>query len=66
MLFKHIDRFMRSLAYRQFIHLVYDRVGKHRIPLPACAYHAIRSRFQLEGNSEHFVGFQDDESDMDD
>ena len=54
-------RFMRSVAYRKFIHLVYDQVGKNRIPLPACAYHAIRSKFQPKDSNEHFVGFQEEE-----
>jgi hypothetical protein len=52
---------MRSVAYREFIHLLYDRVGKNRIPLPTCAYHAIRSKFQPTEKGEHFVGFQDEE-----
>ena len=56
-------RFMRSVAYRQFIHLVYEHVGKHRIPLPACAYHAIRSNFQPKDSNEYFVGFQDEDMD---
>ena len=34
---------MRSGAYREFLHQVCGRVGENRIPLPACAYHAIRS-----------------------
>ena len=59
----YICRFLRSVAYREFIHLVYDRVGKMRIPLPACAYHAIRTKFQPKDNKEHFVGFQDDDID---
>jgi hypothetical protein len=51
-------RFMRSVAYRQFIHLVYEHVGKHRIPLPA-----IRSNFQPKDSNEYFVGFQDEDMD---
>jgi hypothetical protein len=54
---------MRSGQYREFIHLVYDCVGKNRIPLPACAYHAIRSKFQPKEKGEHFIGFQDEEMD---
>ena len=50
-------RFMRSVAYREFIHLVYGRVGKNRIPLPACAYHAIRSKFLSKEKGDDFVGF---------
>lgn len=55
-------RFMRSVAYREFIHLVYDRVGKNRIPLPVCAYHSIRKKFQAK-DGEKFTGFQEDEND---
>ena len=52
---------MRSVAYREFIHLVYDHVGKNnRIPLSACAYHAIRSKFQPKDNGDSFAGFQED------
>ncbi|KXJ19561.1 uncharacterized protein LOC110254532 [Exaiptasia diaphana] len=56
------EAFMRSVAYREFIHLVYDRVGKNRIPLPACAYHSIRKKFQAK-DGENFTGFQEDEND---
>lgn len=52
---------MRSVAYREFSHLVHGRIGKNRVPLPACAYHAIRSTFKPNDNDECFVGFQDDE-----
>ena len=43
---------MRSGAYREFIHLVYGRVGKNRIPLSACAYHAIRTKFQTKEKND--------------
>ena len=51
---------MRSLAYREFIYMVYGCVGKTRIPLPACAYDAIRSKFQTKEKSDDFVGFVDE------
>ena len=54
---------MRSVAYREFIHLVYDHLGGMRIPLPACAYHAIRTKYPAKEKNESFVGFQDDEVD---
>ena len=53
---------MRSVAYREFSHLVHGKIGKNRIPLPACAYHKIRSTFQPKDN-QSFVGFQEDEID---
>lgn len=49
------------MAYREFIHLVYDHAGKNRIPLPACAYHAIRARFEPKDEEEPLTGFQKDE-----
>ena len=58
-LFKNLNvlfKFFRSLAYRQFIHLVYGKLGKLRIPLPACAYQAIREQF---GSKKDFTGFED-------
>ncbi|XP_031552087.1 uncharacterized protein LOC116289336 isoform X2 [Actinia tenebrosa] len=60
------EKFMRSVAYREFIHLVYDRVGKNKIPLPTCAYHAIRSKFQPKDSDECFVEFEDEVEEMDD
>ncbi|CAB3991466.1 Hypothetical predicted protein [Paramuricea clavata] len=40
-----------------YILLVYGYLGKRRIPLPACAYHAIRQAF----GGKDFKGFEDDE-----
>lgn len=57
-------RFMRRVAYREFSHLVHGCIGKNRVPLPACAYHAIRSTFKPNDNDECFVGFQDDEMEI--
>ncbi|KXJ09646.1 uncharacterized protein LOC110246688 [Exaiptasia diaphana] len=56
------EAFMRSVAYREFTHLVYGVLGKNRIPLPACSYHAIREKFQAKDSVERFRGFQEDES----
>ena len=51
--FQNFYRFMKSVAYHEFIQLVYGRrVGKNRITLPACAYHAIRSKFQTKEKNE--------------
>ena len=52
---------MRSVAYREFLHLVHGRVGKNRIPLPACAYHAIRRKFQTKEKKENCVDFEDED-----
>ena len=50
---------MRSLAYHEFIYMVYRCVGKTRILLPACAYDAIRSKIQTKEKNKDFVGFVD-------
>jgi hypothetical protein len=50
-------RYFRSVAYREYIQLVYGYLGKRRIPLPACAYHAIRQAF----GGKDFKGFEDDD-----
>lgn len=51
---------MRSVAYREFSQFVHGRIGRNRIPLPACTYTKIRTKFQPKGN-DAFTGFQDDE-----
>ena len=54
-------RFIRSVAYLEFIHLVYNHVGRNIIPLPACANHKNRAKFQPKDTTECFVGFQEEE-----
>lgn len=54
--------YLRSVAYREFCRLVYGFLGNKRIPLPACAYTAIRKEFPL-GKEESFTGFDLDEDD---
>ncbi|XP_015754353.1 PREDICTED: uncharacterized protein LOC107334001 [Acropora digitifera] len=51
------ESFLRSVAYRQFSRLVYGFLGHRRIPLPACAYDAIRRRFPANSQCEEFSGF---------
>ncbi|XP_067050142.1 uncharacterized protein [Acropora muricata] len=51
--------FLRATAYREFTQLVHGYLGARRIPLPACAYHAIRKEFSIE--SEHFNGYEHDD-----
>lgn len=50
------------MAYRMFTRMVYGVIGKTRIPLPACAYHAIRKKFPIT-KDESFTGFEMDEED---
>ena len=52
--------YLRSVAYREFSRLVYGFLGNKRIPLPGCAYTAIRKKFQ-GGTDESFTGFDLDE-----
>ncbi|KAK3750113.1 hypothetical protein QZH41_009125 [Actinostola sp. cb2023] len=53
------EDFLRSIAYREFSRMVYGFLGKKRIPLPACAYTAIRQKFKTD---KEFTGFDLDES----
>ena len=51
------EKFLRSVSYREFTSLVYGTIGKRRVPLPACAYHAIRNKFK---ENYIFTGYVDD------
>ena len=42
--------------------MIYRVLGNRRIPLPACAYTAIRKAFPIE-KGEDFAGYEDDPSD---
>ena len=55
------ERFLRSVAYREFIRMVYGILGKRRVPLPACAYHQIRKTV-VKG--EQHTGFEADEEEI--
>ena len=60
--------FLRSVSYREFSRLVYGILRNRRIPLPACAYTAIRQQFPVS-KDERFTGFDLDEEenlDLDD
>ena len=55
-------RFLRSVAYRQFVRLVWEYVGKsNRLPLPCCVYNAIRSAFPTAQDQYHGYEEEDDE-----
>lgn len=54
------ERYLRSIAYREFSRLVYGFLGNKRIPLPACAYTKIRKQFPA-AEEETFTGFDLDE-----
>ena len=57
LLFFFSPRFLHGIAYRQFTRLVHGRLKEKIIPLPACAYHAIRSTFKVEG--DNFGGYEE-------
>lgn len=54
-----ISRFLRSVSYRGFTRMVYRFLGNKRIPLPACAYTAIRKTFPIS-EKEEFTGYVDE------
>lgn len=60
-------RFLRVVAYRQFTCLVHVQLKDKLIPLPSCAYNAIRSTHELFDDA--FTGYDeletDDESERD-
>jgi hypothetical protein len=45
------------VAYRQFTIFVHGYLKEKRIPLPACAYHAICTAFKE--NNDDFRGYED-------
>ncbi|CAB3989359.1 Hypothetical predicted protein [Paramuricea clavata] len=53
------NRFLRSVSYRGFTRMVYRFLGNKRIPLPACAYMAIRKTFPVS-EKEEFTGYVDE------
>lgn len=57
---KIFHRFLRSVAYREFIFMIHGYLGEERRPLPACSYNAIRAQFNDE--QEQFRGFEDNET----
>ncbi|CAB4007485.1 Hypothetical predicted protein [Paramuricea clavata] len=54
------NSFLRSISYREFTRLIYGLLGNRRIPLPACAYIAIRNTFPIMEKEGQFTGYSDD------
>ncbi|KAK3753694.1 hypothetical protein QZH41_013140, partial [Actinostola sp. cb2023] len=53
-------QFLRSVSYRQFTRLVWEYMGySKRLPLPCCAYNAIRGKFPSEDGE--YKGYEDEE-----
>ena len=50
-----LSAFLRSVAYREFIRMVYGILGKRRVPLPAFAYHQIRKTFPVVKGEQHIL-----------
>ncbi|XP_046841138.1 uncharacterized protein LOC124435242 [Xenia sp. Carnegie-2017] len=53
------NMFLRCVAYREFTSMIYGCLGEERRPLPACAYHAIRSKFN--DKKLEFRGYEENE-----
>ncbi|CAB3986906.1 Hypothetical predicted protein [Paramuricea clavata] len=54
-----VSGFLRSVSYRGFTRMVYRFLGNKRIPLPACAYTAIRKTFPVS-EKEEVTGYIDE------
>jgi len=50
-------RYLQSVAYREFLRLLYWYLGKKGILLPACAYTAIRKAFPVQ-DDETLTAFE--------
>ena len=59
-IFTLVHTYLRSIAYREFSHLVYGYLGDRRVPLPASAYTAMRKQFPA-AKEDSFTGFDLDE-----
>lgn len=55
-IFFYTFSFLCVVADRQFTRLVHGYLKEKRIPLPACAYHAIHSTFKLD---DDFTGYEE-------
>ena len=56
----HFFRFLRPVAYRQYVRPVYEYVGtSKRIPLPNCVYNRIRKAFPNADGE--YVGYEEEE-----
>ncbi|PFX21922.1 hypothetical protein AWC38_SpisGene13591 [Stylophora pistillata] len=54
------NEFLRAVAYRQFVRLVWEYVGaSNRLPLPCCVYNRIRKTFPMAEKSE-YKGYEED------
>ena len=57
-LFLFFFKFLWAISYREFSQMVYGALGRLRIPLPACVYQAIKTKFRE--NSNVFTGSDED------
>jgi len=56
----YFHRFLQSVAYRQFIRLVWEYLGaSNRLPLPCCVYNSIRKTFPTE--TEGYQGYEEED-----
>ena len=52
------NKFLRAVAFHAFTRLVRGQLGARRVPLPACAYHAIRTKFVVQRDTA--TGYADE------
>ncbi|XP_028394453.1 uncharacterized protein LOC114518645 [Dendronephthya gigantea] len=53
------NRFICSVSYREFTRLVHGLIGNKQIPLPSCAYMAIRKVFPVN-EKENYTGYAEE------
>ena len=54
--------FLRSVAYRQFVRIVWAHVGmSNRFPLPCCVYSVMKSAFPIAEDQYHSYEEEDED-----
>ncbi|KAK3727223.1 hypothetical protein QZH41_020360 [Actinostola sp. cb2023] len=58
------SEYFRSIAYRQFVRLVWEYIGAgKRVPLPCCVYNKIREKFR--DTDDIYTGYEEDDEEDD-
>jgi len=56
----YFHRFLWSVAYRQFVRLLWEYVGAaNRVPLPCCVYNSIQKTFPSE--TDGYQGYEEED-----
>ncbi|KAK3721679.1 hypothetical protein QZH41_013829 [Actinostola sp. cb2023] len=59
------SEYFRSVAYRQFVRLVWEYIGAgKRVPLPCCVYNKIRETFR--DTDDMYTGYEEDDEEEED